>query len=171
MDISHKISLVPNFSAANLATMASGTKHDGFCPERSTLLHPPGYYAPAVISSSPQPEEAIEEGLTVHPEEEIEEDEPFHFQMGRIPTDHYFPTHFMRGTVIRLSCGQEKTVDQLSSDDFLLSAGMTNDVSLEACAVLEITKANDLTKVTLMVASHDREVRKDLQLKVKGFRQ
>ncbi|VDP13350.1 unnamed protein product [Heligmosomoides polygyrus] len=68
--------------------------------------------------------------------------------MGKLPTKNYIPSHFMKGTLIQMANGRLKKVEDLSSDDFLLSAPLSRVFNIDTSVVVEIAKASTLARVT-----------------------
>lgn len=84
------------------------------------------------------------EGRPVKNEPEpVEPAEPsIPFEMGQLPTETYYPTHFMRGTQLHVANGTVKRVEDLSSDDFLRCAAESSDVVVNASVVKAIQKTS-----------------------------
>ncbi|KAK6015380.1 hypothetical protein OSTOST_19195 [Ostertagia ostertagi] len=83
------------------------------------------------------------------------------FEMGKLPTKNYVPSHFMKGTMIQMASGKLKKVDLLkvedmSSDDFLLSAPLSKEFNVDASVVLEISRATTLARVKFAVGQKQR---------------
>lgn len=70
----------------------------------------------------------------------------------------------MRGTLISVDNDKEKTVDQLSSDDFLMSSVLSTDLNMETCAVVEIVQVYECSRITFMVPSKNKEVLSSVNL-------
>uniref|UniRef100_A0A1I7VZM0 AXH domain-containing protein n=1 Tax=Loa loa TaxID=7209 RepID=A0A1I7VZM0_LOALO len=75
--------------------------------------------------------------------------EPSSFQVGTLPSQPYYPSHFMRGTVIRLQSGQLKRVEEMSTEDFVLSAAMQTDLVLCNSRVIRIQEIEKDRQVTI----------------------
>ncbi|VBB32855.1 unnamed protein product [Acanthocheilonema viteae] len=75
------------------------------------------------------------------------------FQMGTLPSQPYYPSHFMHGTVIRLQSGQLKRVEEMSTEDFVLSAAMKTDLVICNSRIIRIQEIekNRLVLVTFAV--------------------
>ncbi|WKX91899.1 hypothetical protein Q1695_010156 [Nippostrongylus brasiliensis] len=73
------------------------------------------------------------------------------FEMGKLPTKNYVPSHFMKGTMIQMANGKLKKVEEMSSDDFLLSAPLSKLFNVDASVVLEIARASTLARVKFAV--------------------
>lgn len=55
-----------------------------------------------------------------------------------LPTQPYYPSHFMKGTVIQLANGDLKRVEDLNTEDFVRSAHLTNDLKIDSSTVVKI---------------------------------
>ncbi|VDK44480.1 unnamed protein product [Anisakis simplex] len=82
------------------------------------------------------------------------------FEMGTLCSQPYYPSHFMRGTVIRLQSGQLKRVEEMSTSDFVLSAAMKSDLSLCNSTVVSIQEVDKdrHVLVTFAVGEHNTQV-------------
>ncbi|XGW23411.1 hypothetical protein V3C99_005557 [Haemonchus contortus] len=80
------------------------------------------------------------------------------FEMGKMPTNNYIPSHFMKGTLIQMANGKLKKVEDMSSDDFLLAAPLSKEFNVDASVVLEISKATTLARVKFAVGQTQYEV-------------
>ncbi|PIO53228.1 Ataxin-1 and HBP1 module, partial [Teladorsagia circumcincta] len=79
------------------------------------------------------------------------------FEMGKLPTKNYVPSHFMKGTMIQMASGKLKKVEDMSSDDFLLSAPLSKEFNVDASVVLEISRATTLARVKFAVGQKQYE--------------
>ncbi|KAK5969208.1 Ataxin-1 and HBP1 module, partial [Trichostrongylus colubriformis] len=73
------------------------------------------------------------------------------FEMGKLPTKSYIPSHFMKGTLIQMANGRLKKVEDMSSDDFILAAPLSKEFNVDASVVLEISKATTLARIKFAV--------------------
>ncbi|KJH51661.1 Ataxin-1 and HBP1 module [Dictyocaulus viviparus] len=80
------------------------------------------------------------------------------FEMGRLPTKNYIPSHFMKGTMIQMASGKLKKVEEMSSDDFLLAAPLTGEFNVDASVVVEIAKASTLARIKFSVGQLQYEI-------------
>lgn len=57
----------------------------------------------------------------------------------------YYPSHFMRGTAIRLASGELKRVEQMNTEDFLRSnVGLADhNLSMHSCTLISIQRTLD----------------------------
>uniref|UniRef100_A0A915Q7U2 AXH domain-containing protein n=1 Tax=Setaria digitata TaxID=48799 RepID=A0A915Q7U2_9BILA len=78
--------------------------------------------------------------------------EPSSFQVGTLPSQPYYSSHFMRGTMIRLQSGQLKRVEDMSTEDFVLSAAMKTDLVLCNSRVVRIREAEKDRQVLVTFA-------------------
>ncbi|VDM52022.1 unnamed protein product [Angiostrongylus costaricensis] len=86
------------------------------------------------------------------------------FEMGRLPTRNYIPSHFMKGTMIQMASGKLKKVEEMSSDDFLLAAPLTGEFNVDASVVVEIAKASSLARIKFSVGQSQYEATLEPQL-------
>nr|CDJ86407.1 Ataxin-1 and HBP1 module (AXH) domain containing protein [Haemonchus contortus] len=91
------------------------------------------------------------------------------FEMGKMPTNNYIPSHFMKGTLIQMANGKLKKVEDMSSDDFLLAAPLSKEFNVDASVVLEISKATTLARVKFAVGQTQYEAVLEPQLEYPFF--
>lgn len=91
------------------------------------------------------------------------------FEMGKLPTKNYIPSHFMKGTLIQMANGRLKKVEDLSSDDFLLSAPLSRVFNIDTSVVVEIAKASTLARVTFAVGRTQHQATIEPQLELPFF--
>ncbi|EJW86672.1 hypothetical protein WUBG_02417, partial [Wuchereria bancrofti] len=84
--------------------------------------------------------------------------EPSSFQVGTLPSQPYYPSHFMRGTVIRLQSGQLKRVEEMSTEDFVLSAAMKTDLVLCNSRVIRIQETEKDRQVLVTFAVGEQRI-------------
>uniref|UniRef100_A0A0R3S5E6 AXH domain-containing protein n=1 Tax=Elaeophora elaphi TaxID=1147741 RepID=A0A0R3S5E6_9BILA len=84
--------------------------------------------------------------------------EPSSFQVGTLPSQPYYPSHFMRGTVIRLQSGQLKRVEEMSTEDFVLSAAMKTDLVLCNSRVIRIQEIDKDRQVLVTFAVGEQRI-------------
>ena len=82
---------------------------------------------------SPPPHPCSE---TKRPTRDLEED-------GRLASDGCYPEHFNSGSLIQLSNGDIKRVEDLEADDFVKSAKKNHDVQIEQSIVLSVSPKTD----------------------------
>ncbi|KAM3720703.1 Ataxin-1 [Dirofilaria immitis] len=80
------------------------------------------------------------------------------FQVGTLPSQPYCPSHFMRGTVIRLQSGQLKRVEEMSTEDFILSAAMKTDLVLCNSRVIRIQEIEKDRQVLVTFAVGEQRI-------------
>ncbi|VDO41134.1 unnamed protein product [Onchocerca flexuosa] len=80
------------------------------------------------------------------------------FQVGTLPSQPYYPSHFMRGTVIRLQSGQLKRVEEMSTEDFVLSAAMKTDLVLCNSRVVRIQEVEKDRQVLVTFAVGEQRI-------------
>ncbi|PAV91895.1 hypothetical protein WR25_21868 [Diploscapter pachys] len=86
------------------------------------------------------------------------------YDAGTIPaTTGYVPSHFMRGTMIKLANGKMKRVEQLSSDDFLSSAAISRNVIVNASIVCNIVQGTNLVRIHFEVGESRYKTTLDVQ--------
>ncbi|VDM97759.1 unnamed protein product [Thelazia callipaeda] len=73
-------------------------------------------------------------------------------QMRPLPLQPYYPSHFMRGTVIRLQSGLLKRIEEMSTEDFVLSAAMKSDMILCSSVVMRIQETEKDRQVLVTFA-------------------
>ncbi|KAK6114573.1 Ataxin-1 and HBP1 module (AXH) family protein [Brugia pahangi] len=77
---------------------------------------------------------------------------------GTLPSQPYYPSHFMRGTVIRLQSGQLKRVEEMSTEDFVLSAAMKTDLVLCNSRVIRIQETEKDRQVLVTFAVGEQRI-------------
>ncbi len=76
-----------------------------------------------------------------------------------LPTQPYYPSHFMRGTVIQLASGELKRVEDLNTEDFVRSANLSNDLKMDSSTVVKIEeKSKDTVLLCFSVGEHKVQV-------------
>ncbi|VDK82955.1 unnamed protein product, partial [Onchocerca ochengi] len=80
------------------------------------------------------------------------------FQVGTLPSQPCYPSHFMRGTVIRLQSGQLKRVEEMSTEDFVLSAAMKTDLVLCNSRVIRIQETEKDRQVLVTFAVGEQRI-------------
>ncbi|CAI4230036.1 unnamed protein product [Auanema sp. JU1783] len=91
------------------------------------------------------------------------------FVMGEISTENYYPTHFLRGSMIRLANGSLRKVEDLSTDDFLSAAAKTNEFLIESAHFIKSTRVNNNVQITFHVTSSNSEKTIEVQLEYPLF--
>ena len=71
----------------------------------------------------------------------------------------YYPSHFMRGTIIQLASGELKRVEELAADDFIQSAHASHDLRMDSSTVVRIEqKSADSVLLCFSVGEHKVQV-------------
>ncbi|CAJ0573293.1 unnamed protein product, partial [Mesorhabditis spiculigera] len=83
--------------------------------------------------------------------------------MGRLPQSSYYPTHFMKGTIIELADGRTKKVEDMSSDDFLRCAETSAYLTMETSRVDRVDTLGPLVRVRFLVGDDGAECIQDYQ--------
>lgn len=80
---------------------------------------------------------------------------------GRLPLQPYYPSHFMKGTMIQLANGELKRVEELNTDDFIGSAQASRTLKMDSSTVVKIEeKTKDTVLICFSVGEHKVQVRK-----------
>ena len=69
-----------------------------------------------------------------------------------------YPTHFTAGSLIQLSNGTLRPVEDLNTDDFIKSAELSNEVQIDQSVVVSITPSKNKGSVMLGFSVGKEEV-------------
>lgn len=71
----------------------------------------------------------------------------------------YYPSHFMRGTVIQLANGELKRVEELIADDFIHSAHLSHELRMDSSTVVRVEEKDaDAVLLCFSVGEHKVQV-------------
>jgi hypothetical protein len=78
---------------------------------------------------------------------------------GRQQHTPYYPSHFMRGTVIQLASGELKRVEELIADDFIQSAHLSHELRMDSSTVVRVEEKDaDAVLLCFSVGEHKVQV-------------
>ncbi|CAD6184107.1 unnamed protein product [Caenorhabditis auriculariae] len=99
---------------------------------------------------------SISEEISHTMDEETQRKSDYKFEMGKMSTATYIPTHFMKGTQVKTTDGLLKKVEEVCTDDFLKSASESSEVAVNASVIREVQKSpcNNSVIITFQVGVH-----------------
>lgn len=65
------------------------------------------------------------------------------------PRQPHYPAHFVRGSIIQLSSGQLKRIEDLRTTDFVDSAGLSGDLRIDSSTVIHMRQNHERNTVVL----------------------
>uniref|UniRef100_A0A914W3N7 AXH domain-containing protein n=1 Tax=Plectus sambesii TaxID=2011161 RepID=A0A914W3N7_9BILA len=83
-----------------------------------------------------------------------------------LPTQPYYPSHFMRGTVIQLASGELKRVEELNTEDFIRSASLSDDLKMDSSTVVRVEEKTKDTSVLLCFSVGEHKVQVSVEATV-----
>ncbi|VDM39758.1 unnamed protein product [Toxocara canis] len=142
---------------------STSTLHSRYAQNRGNLMPPPplprSRHASLTLPSTSQ----IRQRPSALPYQRPAPSTDASFEMGTLPSQPYYPSHFMRGTVIRLQSGQLKRVEEMSTSDFVLSAAMKSDLSLCNSTVVSIQEADKERHVLVTFAVGEQNIQVSIE--------
>uniref|UniRef100_A0A0M3HQM6 AXH domain-containing protein n=2 Tax=Ascaris TaxID=6251 RepID=A0A0M3HQM6_ASCLU len=157
-------SLTGSLSSSTLPS--TSTLHSRHAQNRGSLMPPPPIPRSRHASLSLPSTSQIRQRPSVLPYQRPAPSTETSFEMGSLPPQPYYPTHFMRGTVIRLQSGQLKRVEEMSTNDFVLSAAMKSDLSLCNSTVVSIQEADKGRHVLVTFAVGEQNIQVSIEASI-----
>lgn len=150
--------------STSVGALSSGTAiHSRHGQHRSSLMPPPPVPRSRHTSLSSPSTSQLRQRPSALPYQRPSPSSEVPFEMGTLPSQPYYPSHFMRGTVIRLQSGQLKRVEEMSTNDFVLSAALKSDLSLCNSTVVRIQEADKDRHVLVTFAVGEQKIQVSIE--------